>query len=185
MRASRKYFLRSERLGFRPWTEDDLDLALGLWGDPQVTRWIDSRGRFSEQRVRERLLQEISMERQHGVQYWPVFLLETKAHVGCCGLRPYGEERGILEIGVHIRLDCWGRGYATEATRAVIAYAFNVLGAKALFAGHNPKNTASRALLKKLGFTYTHDELYEPTGLNHPSYLLTAEDYKSSQLVAG
>ncbi|HUV51221.1 MAG TPA: GNAT family protein, partial [Anaerolineae bacterium] len=46
-----------------------------------------------------------------------------------------------------------------------------------LFAGHNPKNEASRHLLEKLGFRYSHDEYYAPTGLNHPSYMMTADEY--------
>ena len=171
------YLLTTERLGFRTWTEDDLDLALGLWGDPEVTRLIDARGKLSEGQVRARLAQEIATAESHGVQYWPIFLLENHEHVGCCGLRPYDEERGILELGFHIRSRHWGQGYATEATRAVMAYAFERLGGAGLFAGHNPKNEASRHLLGKLGFRYTHDELYEPTGLEHPCYLLTAEEY--------
>lgn len=178
MSAPCEYFLRSERLGFRSWTEEDLDLAIGLWGDPAVTRLIDRRGPLSEAQVRRRLLDEIATERTHGVQYWPVFLLETGGHVGCCGLRPRGEGRATLEIGVHVRSDQWGRGYAMEATRAVIEYAFGVLGASALFAGHHPDNRVSRALLGKLGFAYTHDEPYAPTGLRHPSYRLTAEAYE-------
>jgi RimJ/RimL family protein N-acetyltransferase len=56
-------------------------------------------------------------------------------------------------------------------------YAFHTLGVKALFAGHNPGNTASRRVLEKLGFRYTHDEYYPPTGLKHPSYILTAEEF--------
>jgi ribosomal-protein-alanine N-acetyltransferase len=59
-----------------------------------------------------------------------------------------------------------------------MAYAFERLGVCGLFAGHNPKNEASRHLLGKLGFRYAHDELYEPTGLMHPCYLLTAEEYR-------
>jgi ribosomal-protein-alanine N-acetyltransferase len=149
-----------------------------------VTRLIDGRVTLSADQVRGRLLEEVRAGREHGVQYWPVFLLQTQGHVGCCGLRSHDEEGGILEIGVHIRSEQWSQGYATEATRAVIAYAFNVLGAKALFAGHNPGNRASHALLVKLGFTYTHDEFYEPTGLHHPSYLLTAADYTSGKSVA-
>jgi RimJ/RimL family protein N-acetyltransferase len=47
-----------------------------------------------------------------------------------------------------------------------------VLAASALFAGHHPANRSSRDLLLKLGFRYTHDEYYAPTGLQHPSYLL-------------
>jgi hypothetical protein len=49
------------------------------------------------------------------------------------------------------------------------------MGIEALFAGHNPNNEKSGMLLGKLGFEYTHDEFYEPTGLQHPSYLLKRE----------
>ncbi|MBQ8934866.1 MAG: hypothetical protein IJ049_00465 [Oscillospiraceae bacterium] len=41
-----------------------------------------------------------------------------------------------------------------------------------LVAGHHPKSTALRHVLRKLGFVYTGDEYYEPTGLYHPSYKL-------------
>jgi len=177
------YFVTTQRLGFRAWSEADFDLALGLWGDPEVTRLIDTRGELSERQVRERLAQEISAERSHGVQYWPMFLLENDEHVGCCGLRPYDEPGGILELGVHIRSRHWGNGYATEAARAVMAYAFEGLGLKALFAGHNPENQASRHILGKLGFRYTHDELYEPTGLEHPCYLLMAAEYQEASQI--
>jgi RimJ/RimL family protein N-acetyltransferase len=57
-------------------------------------------------------------------------------------------------------------------------YAFRSLKVKALFAGHNPKNLSSRNLLINLGFNYTHDEFYEPTGLEHPSYLLNVDEYE-------
>ena len=154
-------------------------MAMALWGDPEVTRLIG--GAFSREQVRERLSREIATMQSHGMQYWPVFLLATGEHVGCCGLRPYKSEEGICEIGVHLRRDFWGRGYAPEATRAVIEYAFNILGVKALFAGHNPANEASRGLLEKLRFRYTHDEYYPPTGLNHPSYLLASEEFAREQ----
>ena len=55
----------------------------------------------------------------------------------------------------------------------MIKYAFETLNKEKLFAGHNPKNEASRKTLKKLGFIYTHDEFYAPTGLMHPSYIKT------------
>jgi len=166
------YFLQSQRLGFRPWSDADLDLAMGLWGDPEVTRLIG--GSFSRDQVRERLAREIATLREYGVQYWPVFLLVAGDHVGCCGLRPYRIEERVYELGCHLRRAYWGQGYAQEAARAVIGYAFGALGAAALFAGHNPANEASRHLLLKLGFVYTHDEYYAPTGLYHPSYLLRA-----------
>jgi RimJ/RimL family protein N-acetyltransferase len=166
------YFLRSKRLGFRKWTERDLALAIGLWGDPEVTRFTDSRPKLSTEDVNQLLTKQIAMEREHGIQYWPVFLLEDGEHVGCCGLRPYDSARQVHELGVHIRPGYWRRGLAVEAASATIQYAFEKLGATALFAGHNPHNHASRWLLGKLGFTCTHAEYYPATGLDHPSYLL-------------
>jgi RimJ/RimL family protein N-acetyltransferase len=87
-------------------------------------------------------------------------------------LRPYRTDEGIHEVGVHIRPMYWRRGLALEGAKAVIDYAFEVLHARGLFAGHNPSNDASKQMIAKLGFRYTHDELYPPTGLQHKSYLL-------------
>ncbi len=173
-----EYFLISERLGFRYWAESDFDLAWGLWGDERVTGLIDARGKLSEAQVRDRLRREIATAAASGVQYWPIFLLASGDHVGCCGLRPYGQSTEMFELGFHIRFDHWGQGYATEAARAVIGYAFEVRRVAGLFAGHNPKNNASRRVLQKLGFQYSHNEWYEPTGLHHPSYFLTESQYR-------
>lgn len=154
----------------------DFDLAWGLWGDAAVTRLIDARGQLDRHQVMSRLKKEIANQDRYGLQYWPIFLLVTGEHVGCCGLRPYEPGEGIYEIGFHIRSIYWRQGFAYEAAQATITLAFKQLNAAALFAGHNPLNIASRHLLEKLGFIYTHDEYYPPTGLHHPSYLLKAAD---------
>lgn len=160
----------TERLEFRCWSAGDLPLALSLWGDPQVTDLIG--GPFADDAVAQRLSSEIVHESQHRAQYWPIFLREDGQFAGCAGLRPYDVSRRIYELGVHLRPEFWGRGLAVEAGRAVVEYGFGELNASALFAGHNPRNEMSRKFLLKLGFVYTHDELYPPTGLKHPSYLL-------------
>jgi RimJ/RimL family protein N-acetyltransferase len=173
-------FLETNRLIFRRWSETDLEFALGLWGDPRVTKFIDAREKLTVDEVRQRLAQEIDRAKQYGVQYWPIFLSPTGEQIGCCGISPYDLSRNIYEIGFHIRADCWGRGFATEAALRVMDYAFKALSADGLFAGHNPNNTVTRHLLQKLGFRYTHDEYYAPTGLHHPSYILTADEYRGS-----
>lgn len=104
------------------------------------------------------------------VEYWPIFEATVSKFIGCCGLRPHKEKE--YEVGFHLLPEFWGQGYASEAAAAVIRYAFAVLGAEKLFAGHNPQNVRSQKLLKELGFTYIGDEFYEPTGLDHPSYEL-------------
>jgi RimJ/RimL family protein N-acetyltransferase len=164
------YSLKTPRLGFRHWTKEDLPLAQALWGDPAVTRFVG--GPFSPEQVAQRLDREIASQKNYNLQYWPIFLLESGEHVGCAGMRIYNLEEKIYALGFYLRPPFWGQGFSTEAGRAVITYAFDTLDASALFAGHHPENAASRKVLAKLGFQFTHKQLYPPTGLDHDSYLL-------------
>jgi RimJ/RimL family protein N-acetyltransferase len=160
----------TERLRFREWRDDDLELAMRLWGDAEVTRFI-SRAPLSRADVRARLEREIESARTHGIQYWPMFLHDGD-FAGCAGLRHY--EDGVPELGVHVVRAQWKKGLAREAGRAVARHAFE-RGARAVFAGHHPANEASRAMLRALGFVRVRDELYPPTGAMHPSYLLSVD----------
>ena len=158
------------RLFFGSWSSHDLAHARALWCDPEVMRFLG--GPLSEAMLAERLATEIANEARLGIQYWPLFLREGGGRVGVCGLRPRDEASRLFTFGFHLHPAHWRRGFAFEAGRAVIDYAFAEAGASALFAGHHPENGASRAVLARLGFAYTHDALYPPTGLLHPSYLL-------------
>ena len=168
------YWLQTARLGFGLWSEADLPLAMALWGDPEVARNIG--GPFTPDQVEQRLARELSNLRTHGIQYWPIFLLATGDLVGCCGLKPYRDDERIFETGFHLRPAFWRQGLGEEASRAVIDHAFRNLGASSLFAGHHPQNEASRRLLLKLGFRFTHRELYPPTGLEHLCYVLSSKE---------
>lgn len=171
MSGAREYFLKTERLGFSYWSNEDLPLARQLWGDPEVARFLG--GPFKEEQIRQRLERHMALLRDYNVQYWPIFLLETGDHVGCGGLQPYRMDEQIYELGFHLRRAYWGRGMAEEAARAVIRFAFESLGLKTLFAGHHPENAASRRVLEKLGFCFAGEEIYPPSGVKEPTYLLT------------
>ena len=164
------YFLKSQRLGFRCWQNEDLPLAMKLWGDRKVSALLG--GPFTPEQVRQRLQLEIERMDNLGIQYWPIFLLDGDRHAGCAGLQPWGDEPRVYELGFHLRRDLWGQGLATEAAQAVIEYAFGSLSAEALMAGHHPRNRASRKVLLKLGFVYMGMQLYPPTGVVEPIYRL-------------
>ena len=169
--SARDYFLTTERLRFSHWRKEDLPFAISLWGDPRVSAFIG--GPFSAQQIAARLESEIAGMHANRVQYWPVFLSGTDDFAGCAGLRPYGEEREVLELGFHFRPEYWGQGLVQEAARAVIAFAFKTLAVTSLLAGHHPKNEASKRLIGRLGFVFTHEEFYPPSGLLEPCYRLT------------
>lgn len=172
------YFMTTERIGFSLWREEDLPKAIELWGNPKITKFINANGNMTEEEIKQRLKKEIETYESSEIQYWPIYLLETKEFVGCCGLRPYDISSNTLEMGIHLKEKYWRLGLAEEACYAVIKYAFNNIKVSSLFAGHNPNNKASEKLLKRLGFKYTHEEFYPPTGLNHPSYLISKSDFK-------
>lgn len=168
--VGKPYFLRSQRLGFRCWSANDLPLARELWGDREVTKFFG--GPFSEAEIERRLQVELDRASAHNFQYWPIHILDDGEFVGCCGLRPYKWEEGIPELGFHLRPKFWGRGLAQEAATAVIHYAFETLRASALSAGHHPDNGNSRKVLAKLGFLYSHDEFFPALDVDIPYYLL-------------
>lgn len=173
----KEYFLKTNRLGFSTWEKNDVKDAMELWGNPNVTKFITANGVMQKEQVMERLEKEINTSICEHIQYWPVYKLDSNQHIGCCGLRPYDAKKNIVEMGIHLKENAWGKGYAYEACIAVIEYAFEMLKFDGIFAGHNPKNQTSASLLEKLGFTYIKDEFYTPTGLFHPSYLMVKENY--------
>lgn len=162
----------TERLFFFYWTENDQLLADKLWADEQVTRFIAKNGILSKEQILQRLTLEVESQTNFGFQYWPLFIKEEDTFIGCCGLHDYDSKKQIAELGFHLVPEAWGKGFAEEASRGVIAYATRETELQALFAGHHPENLASKRLLEKLGFQFQSKEYYEPTGLEHPSYLL-------------
>ena len=73
---------------------------------------------------------------------------------------------------IQLCVEHWGHGLAVEAAHAVLAHAYAQRGALAVVAGHHPENHASRRTLEKLGMRYLRHELFPPTGLEHPLYVL-------------
>jgi RimJ/RimL family protein N-acetyltransferase len=165
---------KTDRLFARGWSEQDLDLAMKLWGDPQVTALIDSRPSLNRDQVAEKLQTELTRAREFGVQYWPLFENSSGDFVGCAGLRPwiYSEEADCFELGFHITQASWGKGLATEAAKGILTFGFDCLKLEKVYAGHNPNNFNSQKVLTKLGFVPQGQVLYQPTGLMHPIYVL-------------
>jgi [ribosomal protein S5]-alanine N-acetyltransferase len=174
------------RLRFRPWTGADADLARSLWGDPEVMRYLHQ-GAYSEAQIRSRLEGEAANLAAYGFQYWPMFLTGTGEFVGCAGLKPCPYEGSAeapeLELGFHLRPSMWGLGLATEAGAAVARLAFETHGVPRVYAGHHPENHGSGNVLRKLGFVFTRDVFFEPTGLMHPLYVLTTSAFAARNTI--
>jgi RimJ/RimL family protein N-acetyltransferase len=93
-------------------------------------------------------------------QHETAFLITTQngTIIGACGIAMLDGK--TPELGYWLGVAFWGKGYATEAARAVIDHAFGDLGHGALLAGARVSNPASRRVLQKCGFQWTGVGLY-------------------------
>jgi RimJ/RimL family protein N-acetyltransferase len=152
--------LTSPRLRLQPATGSDLDALWSLWTAPEVRRFLWDDVRISRDEAAA-MLAECQEHQPHGLGLWTLRSREggDGEIVGCAALLPAGAAAGYaphmtggIEPLVALRPAVWGRGYATEALETVVAYAFAELGLAELVAAVDVPNTASHALLARLGF---------------------------------
>ena len=150
-------FLRTPRLVLRPFAESDLDELAALDNDSDVMRYIDGGKGADRATIRERVLPRLLHEHPGiGTRgYWAAQDRESGRFLGWFEFRPLVDDSAlVVELGYRLHKDAWGHGYATEGARALIAKGFTELGVHEVTANTMTVNTASRAVLEKLGMTY-------------------------------
>lgn len=140
------------QLLLRPWTEADLDLFHGIWGDPEVIFWATRWDREESRAMLARVLARCAGQ-PRPVAWHAAILRATGAVVGNVCLQPAPWAATELELGWHLRRDAWGHGYATEAAQTLIAAAFQRLAPTRLVCAILPSNERSQRVAARLGFT--------------------------------
>jgi RimJ/RimL family protein N-acetyltransferase len=149
--------LETERLVLRPWRVEDADAALGVYGDGSVARWLspamDSVPDLTAMRL---VLQQWTAEDARLVPpagRWAIELRDDKRVLGGAILLPLPPRGEDLEMGWQLRPDAWGRGYATEAGRALARHAFDE-GFDEVLAVARPANTRAAATARRIGMEW-------------------------------
>jgi ribosomal-protein-alanine N-acetyltransferase len=145
---------RTERLIARAWSRDDAEAAFAIYGDPRVMQHIGNgvpRASLEEQRAA--LERTIAEGEKHRGRMGSFALVEraSGALVGAILLKPLPDSSEI-EIGWHLGHAAWGKGYASEAARAMLEHARG-LGLKRVLAVAQPANGASLRVMEKIGMT--------------------------------
>lgn len=100
-----------------------------------------------------------------GAGRWAVVLKETGEFIGWSGIKfitnEINQHKDFYEIGYRFIEKHWGKGYATEAGKAFVDYAFNVMKVDALYAYADKGNENSRKILEKLGMHFVNSFEYE------------------------
>lgn len=140
--------LTTERLRLRPFTPADRDAIHAVYTDHEVMRHVGHGAHRTQAETAAALRVYGEVLERRGFSFLAVTERDTGAVVGDGGLHPLGDE---IELGYTLARGAWGRGYATELGRALLAHAFDVLGAERVVALVEPGNAASRRVLEKLG----------------------------------
>lgn len=158
------YLFSSERLGFRNWTMDDLEVLAGMNADEEVME------HFPETKTREETTAFIGRLQEHydkhGYTYFAVDLKENKELLGFVGLawQTYETEfTPATDIGWRLKKTAWGKGYATEGAKRCLQYAFEDIKLDQVIAVCTVDNWKSANVMKKIGMKkigeFKHPEL--------------------------
>lgn len=168
---SETFEIRTDRLRLRSWRDEDFETYAALNADPRVMEFYPGLVSRDESRVRFDLWQaRIATD---GYGFWPVEVIGGAPFIGMVGLaRPDFEAQFLpgVEIGWRLAAEHWGRGYATEAARAALAFGFDRLGLAEIVSFTTTANLRSRRVMEKLGMRHApaEDFLHPSIPEGHP-----------------
>jgi RimJ/RimL family protein N-acetyltransferase len=146
--------LMTPRLLLRHWRVDDLEPFAAMGADPSVMEFLPGRlDRAGSDAMAERIRGHFE---RHGFGFWAVEAPGVAAFLGFVGLMvPTWDAHftPCVEIGWRLAGAYWGRGYATEAARAALAYGFDQLAVEQIVSFTVPANLRSRQVMERLGMT--------------------------------
>lgn len=144
--------LRTQRLVLRQWRDSDRDPWAALNADPEVMEFFPATlTRAEADASLDRYAADIETR---GWGLWAVDL--DGALLGFTGLKPVTIDapfRGAVEVGWRLARSAWGHGFATEAARASLAFAFDDLGLDEVVSMTAVLNQRSQRVMERLGMT--------------------------------
>jgi RimJ/RimL family protein N-acetyltransferase len=147
--------VRTARLVLRPISPDDAEGLAALYADPEVTRWVRALDLPATRAQIDRFVEQWAAR---GIGPFAVLDADTGDFFGRSGVK-YWPEFDFTEVGWVLRRDVWGRGFATEAGRASLDYAFAHSDLEYVTAIIAKPNLASIAVAERLGMAQLRDEV--------------------------
>lgn len=157
-------FLETERLVLRRFTANDVENVVDLDSDPEVMRYLTGGKPTPREVVRDETIPAwlAYYGRYAGYGFWAACEKATGDFLGWFHFRPHpdgqrrsdGSLRDGVELGYRLRGSAWGKGYATEGSRALIRKGFTELGVTRVYAETMAVNVGSRRVMEKAGLRF-------------------------------
>lgn len=144
--------LETERLLLRPFAETDVDAIYALQSNARVLRYWDSPPWTDRDRAHTFIQTCRKMEEEGSGARFAIETLGDRAFVGWCSMFRWNPVHRSLGIGYCLDEPAWGKGYATDAVRAMLHWAYGTLDLNRVEAELDTRNGPSARVLEKLGF---------------------------------
>lgn len=179
--------LSTSRLLLRRWRDGDLEPWAAMNADPEVMEHFPS----TLTREKADALAELLAGRltDNGYGLWAVEVVATGEFIGFTGLNDVTFDAPFtpaIEVGWRLARSAWGHGYATEAARAALEFAFTTLGRQEVVSFTATSNLRSMAVMERLGMVRDPDGDFHHPAIGpathplslHVLYRLRAEDWR-------
>ncbi len=163
--------IETNRLILRTWEEQDIDLMTVINQNPKVCEFLPAIGnRESTEASVRKIMQHYD---EYGFCLYAVELKSTHEFIGWVGLAIPSFEAHFtpaVEIGWRLSSNHWNQGYATEAAKAILDYAFNILDLNEVVSFTAVNNKPSRRVMEKIGLFHHQEEDFDHPRLEktHP-----------------
>jgi [ribosomal protein S5]-alanine N-acetyltransferase len=150
--------IETERLLLRAWRLEEAEQAFAIYGDPEVMRYIGDGRTILDLAAQRPWLEERIRRHERfqasGLGGWAIEERETGCAVGTALLKPLPPDNQDIEVGWHLARRVWGRGYASEAGRALLRHGFLTLGLERIHAVVLPENVNSTKVARRIGMRH-------------------------------
>ncbi len=141
------------RLRLRPFDSGDVDELHRLWTDPGVRKYLWDDEVIPREQVAAAIEESLALFRDSGFGLWAASPIEGHEMLGFCGYW-FFRDPPELELLYGVATGRWGRGIATEMSRAIIRYGFQELALDKIAASTDAPNVASVRVMEKSGMSF-------------------------------
>jgi RimJ/RimL family protein N-acetyltransferase len=163
MNSEMAFRIETPRLYLREMSPADAEQAFLLNSDPDVLKYTGDEP-FASVEAARTFLEAYDQFRLYGMGRWAVVRKSDEVFLGWCGLKFHPNENEI-DLGYRFFKNFWGQGYATEAAKACLDWAFKVKHVSMVIGNAQQENTASCVVLKKMGMREVAKTLASPCDL--------------------
>ena len=187
-----KLELHTERLLLTPFALTDLDLAVEMWTDPEVAKYVG--GVMTEAEIRQQMSDVTKRGGNGGIGIWCIADRRTGEKLGDSFLLPLPIDEedtdfslvvmgqmpdAEIEIGFFFKPSAWGQGYATEVCERLLQFAFQEVSLNEVVSSIDEDNVASKKVLEKCGLLDRgRTRCY---GKDSPIYRITRDEWNELQ----